>query len=691
MMELENKKNAKLLGLIKLKDKLLNLNPLYNRKIRFSLSESLLNSQEARENFSLDLESFFQSSTPEVISRFQKKVVHLQKKNLAVQQEKGYKALFLGVIFVRGYFYNRQNILRLVNAPLFLLPCDFDIKKTKKLSLFFYSERKINYNLLYYLQKELGLTKEKLTYFENKLKNNQGMDGKNYLSFLTQELQTLVAASPVKIKLSRTISSLMREKNNFLTEREEKSRGTSIKRKSEYFQPEPFVRLTLSNKPKNYPENELEIVLNFCLTIDSEPNLSLFRDFEEIVEEYSQGKTINWSKSALALLRGEAENILSYPEPKETSQQRKPLYLPFASDPSQTHILKKIFRDFVQNTLCIDGPPGTGKSQLICNLLANALIYQKKVLVVCEKEVALKVIYDKLGIIGLNFLIIKINELAQTRQIYQEILNRLENNQQERSNYYEYSNGEKQMASLEEREASNLRKIVNYCQVAKEFQTSRQIPLQKVYLKFDRKHQLSPTLIRISKWVKNKEQLDKLKDDLEKYISKFSKIFDIINNLLKELKGEKVEINLLSLILSTKLAQECSKNHQSTKLLESKLKGEEKFLITIQQFVSEEFLAIGELHFFLAKFDESAKENISYFFQKILVDQELSYLDNYNELTRIQREQSEIIRRKKDLVKIILKNKQKENLDELSANQLLAKELNKKRKISSLKKLFPEL
>jgi len=246
----------------------------------------------------------------------------------------------------------------------------------------------------------------------------------------------------------------------------------------------------------------------------------------------------------LALLRGEVESVLSYSEQKENSQRRKPLYLPFASDPSQTHILKVIFRNFVQNTLCIDGPPGTGKSQLICNLLANALTYQKKVLVVCEKEVALKVIYDKLSSIGLNLSIIKINELAQTRQIYQGILNRLENNQQERSNYYENSNSEKQIASLEERQASNLRKIVNYCHVAKEFQTSRQIPLQKVYLKLDRNHP-SPTVVQLNTWVKNKEQLDKLKDDLEKYISKFSKIFVNWKSICFQLKDIFLANNLL--------------------------------------------------------------------------------------------------------------------------------------------------
>jgi len=253
--------------------------------------------------------------------------------------------------------------------------------------------------------------------------------------------------------------------------------------------------------------------------------LSLFQDFEEIIEEYSQDRTINWSKSALDLLRGEVENVTSYPQTdKDNNQQAKPLYLPFESDPSQTYILKVIFNHFTENSLCIDGPPGTGKSQLICNLLANALANQKKVLVVCEKEVALKVIYDKLSSIGLNHSIIKISELAQTSRVYQDILNDSKNNQQARINHYIYFNSEKQIIDLEKSQASNLKKIVEYCQVENEFQTNRQIPLQEVYLKFDSKHQLSPLLIQLNKEVKNKEQLDKLKNNLENYISKFSKI-----------------------------------------------------------------------------------------------------------------------------------------------------------------------
>lgn len=296
-------------------------------------------------------------------------------------------------------------------------------------------------------------------------------------------------------------------------------------KESYFFQPEPFVKLTISNKPKNYPENQLEIVLNFCLTIDSEPNLSLFHDFEEIIEEYSQDKTINWSKSALALLRSEVGNVVTYPKQAENNQSPKSLYLPFASDPSQTRILKVIFHDFAENTLCIDGPPGTGKSQLICNLLANSLAYQRKVLVVCEKEVALKVITDKLSSIGLNRSFIKISELAQTPRIYQEILSHLENNQQEGTSRYTHFDNEKQIANLEERQKSNLEKIANYCQVENKFRNSRQIPLSETYLKFDSKQKPLPTLIQLNKGVKNKEQLDKLKDDLKSYLSKFSKIF----------------------------------------------------------------------------------------------------------------------------------------------------------------------
>jgi hypothetical protein len=136
-----------------------------------SVLNLISNPPETKRNLALNLEPFFRPQTAEDISKIQKKIVHLRKKNLAIRQEKGHNSLFLGVVFLRGYFYSNGKLLRLVNAPLFLLPCD--LEKIKNLNLVFHSERKINYNLLYYLQKELSLTKEKLTNFLYKLENSK--------------------------------------------------------------------------------------------------------------------------------------------------------------------------------------------------------------------------------------------------------------------------------------------------------------------------------------------------------------------------------------------------------------------------------------------------------------------------------------------------------------------------------------
>lgn len=46
--------------------------------------------------------------------------------------------------------------------------------------------------------------------------------------------------------------------------------------------------------------------------------------------------------------------------------------------------------------MVIHGPPGTGKSQTIANLIANLLARGKKILFVCEKQVALDVVYNRL-------------------------------------------------------------------------------------------------------------------------------------------------------------------------------------------------------------------------------------------------------------------------------------------------------
>ena len=63
------------------------------------------------------------------------------------------------------------------------------------------------------------------------------------------------------------------------------------------------------------------------------------------------------------------------------------------ADESQLRSIKAVLDG---KHLVIHGPPGTGKSQTIANLIANLLARGKKVLFVCEKQVALKVVFDRL-------------------------------------------------------------------------------------------------------------------------------------------------------------------------------------------------------------------------------------------------------------------------------------------------------
>ncbi|SDH44659.1 AAA domain-containing protein [Desulfosporosinus hippei] len=51
----------------------------------------------------------------------------------------------------------------------------------------------------------------------------------------------------------------------------------------------------------------------------------------------------------------------------------------------------------------VHGPPGTGKSQVIANLVSQALANNKKVLIVCQKRVALDVVYQRLEAVGIAF------------------------------------------------------------------------------------------------------------------------------------------------------------------------------------------------------------------------------------------------------------------------------------------------
>jgi hypothetical protein len=79
------------------------------------------------------------------------------------------------------------------------------------------------------------------------------------------------------------------------------------------------------------------------------------------------------------------------------------------SDPSQD---TAVLRARIAPGLLVEGPPGTGKSQTIVNIVADAIGRGETVLIVCQKQPALKVVQKRLEAVGLGdrlFTVVDIN------------------------------------------------------------------------------------------------------------------------------------------------------------------------------------------------------------------------------------------------------------------------------------------
>ena len=93
------------------------------------------------------------------------------------------------------------------------------------------------------------------------------------------------------------------------------------------------------------------------------------------------------------------DKVISDSEPVEELEKYEDFAAPLYYDSSQ---LKAILDCGAGKSFILDGPPGTGKSQTIVNMIANAFYNGKKILFVAEKKAALDVVADRLEKLGLG-------------------------------------------------------------------------------------------------------------------------------------------------------------------------------------------------------------------------------------------------------------------------------------------------
>lgn len=174
------------------------------------------------------------------------------------------------------------------------------------------------------------------------------------------------------------------------------------------------LNIALENLPRD--ESGVDVMMVFNILRQGIMNKARW-DVEEqaLISTFTFSKFILWSdihhntealcrnKLVASLVSGRLE---WQPEPAVGQQEVSDahlhpgaLALPISTDSSQ---LQAILSASQGRSFVLHGPPGTGKSQTITNIIANALFAGKKVLFVAAKKAALDVVESRLESIGIG-------------------------------------------------------------------------------------------------------------------------------------------------------------------------------------------------------------------------------------------------------------------------------------------------
>lgn len=144
----------------------------------------------------------------------------------------------------------------------------------------------------------------------------------------------------------------------------------------------------------------------------------MWNDIRNRAEELQKNKIVK------SLMSGkmEWENTTQIPLADTLDESYAPadLAVPISADSSQLAAVCGAGKDM---SFVLHGPPGTGKSQTITNMIANALFQGKSVLFIAEKMAALSVVQKRLESIGLGSFCL---ELHSNKAVKRDVLNALD-------------------------------------------------------------------------------------------------------------------------------------------------------------------------------------------------------------------------------------------------------------------------
>lgn len=141
-----------------------------------------------------------------------------------------------------------------------------------------------------------------------------------------------------------------------------------------------------------------EVVDDVVLATFSFAKYLMWKDLAERTDQLKQNPVV---KHLIETPRDMYPSSIAFPDARTLDRELLPqeTFCPLPADSSQLSAIAAASKgkDFV-----LIGPPGTGKSQTIANLIAQCLAERKRVLFVSEKMAALDVVYRRLKDVGLG-------------------------------------------------------------------------------------------------------------------------------------------------------------------------------------------------------------------------------------------------------------------------------------------------
>ncbi|GAB3649207.1 DUF4011 domain-containing protein [Echinicola sediminis] len=207
---------------------------------------------------------------------------------------------------------------------------------------------------------------------------------------------------------------------------------------------EAFLETDRAESEKLFKTGVLQLKPYGVLGQFSQKSSFLMEDYEELMERYRVDGLDELFDEWFA---GDREEVGSTKDGN--------MFNTFPVDASQEAVLKSVREG---NSCVVEGPPGTGKSQLICNLVTDFISRGKKVLVVSQKRAALDVVHERLKEQGFGAFLALVHDFrADRKELFHNISSQINSLEK-----YQELNRSLDAIQLERSFSKTIRKIQNH-------------------------------------------------------------------------------------------------------------------------------------------------------------------------------------------------------------------------------------